>query len=271
MRNAEWSIPQRSSALGVFIPHSAFRIPTMSNLIEVQNLSAKYGDRLVLQDVSMEVRGGEIMVILGGSGCGKTTLLKHIIGLLFPHSGTVRLFERDIARMDERDRNETLRRIGVMFQYGALLNSLTIGENVALPLQMGEGLLAPTIERIVRMKLHLVGLDHAYSLYPPELSGGMRKRAALARALARDPEILFCDEPSAGLDPVTALGIDELLLTLNGELGMTIVVVTHELRSIDRIAHRITMLESGHVLFAGGLQEAKTSGIEGVREFFLEE
>jgi len=250
---------------------SEIRNPTMPNLIEVQNLFAKYGDRLVLQDVSMEVREGEIMVILGGSGCGKTTLLKHIIGLLFPHSGTIRLFERDIVRMDERDRNETLRRIGVMFQYGALLNSLTIGENVALPLQMGGRLLESTIGRIVRMKLHLVGLDRAYDLYPPELSGGMRKRAALARALARDPEILFCDEPSAGLDPVTALGIDDLLMTLNRELGMTIAVVTHELRSIDRIAHRITMLDDGQVLFMGGLQEAKASGIERIRAFFLEE
>ena len=241
------------------------------NLIEVQNLTAQYGDRLVLRGVTMQVREGEIMVILGGSGCGKTTLLKHVIGLLVPHSGTVRLFDRDMAEMDEREVNETLKRIGVMFQYGALLNSLTIGENVALPLQMGTALSDSTIGHIVRMKLRLVGLDVAYDMYPPELSGGMRKRAALARALARDPQILFCDEPSAGLDPVTALGIDRLLMTLNRELGMTIVVVTHELRSIQRISHRITMLDEGEVVFMGGLEEAKALGGEQVRRFFLEE
>ncbi|MCK5328280.1 MAG: ATP-binding cassette domain-containing protein [Candidatus Latescibacteria bacterium] len=241
----------------------------MKPMIEVEDLYSTYGDRFVLQGVTMQVRAHEIMTIVGGSGCGKTTLLKHVIGLYTPHSGRIRLFGREMLGMDEAEFGALLKQVGVMFQYGALLNSLTVGENVALPLQMHTDLPDALIYKIVRLKLHLVELDQAFELYPPELSGGMRKRAALARAIVMDPKILFCDEPCAGLDPMLSLEIDRLLLKLNQALNMTIVLVTHELESIRRIAHRITMLDAGKVLFSGTLEEAERSGIRRMEEFFL--
>ncbi len=241
----------------------------MKTIIEVEDLYSTYGDLFVLQGVTMQVRAHEIMTIVGGSGCGKTTLLKHIIGLYAPHSGRIRLFGREILGMDEVEFGALLKQVGVMFQYGALLNSLTVGENVALPLQMHTDLSDALIFKIVRLKLHLVELDHAFELYPPELSGGMRKRAALARAIVMDPQILFCDEPCAGLDPMLSLEIDRLLMKLNRALNMTIMLVTHELESIRRIAHRITMLDAGKVLFSGTLEEAECSGIRRMEEFFL--
>ncbi|MFH1008240.1 MAG: ATP-binding cassette domain-containing protein, partial [Candidatus Latescibacterota bacterium] len=233
----------------------------MNPVIEVADLYSTYGDRFVLEGVTMHVRAREIMAIVGGSGCGKTTLLKHIIGLYTPHSGHISIFGRDIVQMKEAEFAAVLKKVGVMFQYGALLNSLTVGENVALPLQMHTDLSDALIARIARLKLHLVDLDQAFELYPPELSGGMRKRAALARAIAMDPQILFCDEPCAGLDPLLSLEIDRLLMKLNRTLNMTIMLVTHELDSIRRIAHRITMLDAGKVLFSGTLEEAEHSGI----------
>ena len=241
----------------------------MKTVVEVEDLYSAYGDRFVLEGVTMQVREHEIMAIVGGSGCGKTTLLKHIVGLYRPHSGQIRLFGREILEMDEAEFGALLKHIGVMFQYGALLNSLTVGENVALPLQMHTDLPDALIYKLVRSKLHLVELDHAFELYPPELSGGMRKRAALARAIAMDPQVLFCDEPCAGLDPMLSLEIDRLLMKLNRALHMTIVLVTHELESIRRIAHRITMLDEGKVLFSGKLEDAERSGIRRMEEFFL--
>ncbi|MBN1307667.1 MAG: ATP-binding cassette domain-containing protein, partial [Chitinispirillaceae bacterium] len=205
-------------------------------VITIKNLVAKYGDRTILNDISTSLYPLKITVILGPSGCGKSTLMKSIVGLLKPAAGNVHIFDTEILDQDDPRSIEVLKKTGVLFQNGALLGSITVGENVALPLQMHTSLSEPVIDEIVRMKLNQVDLPNAVDLYPNELSGGMRKRAALARALALDPPLLFCDEPSAGLDPVTSAGLDDLLLRLRSTLGITIIVVTHELLSIDKIA-----------------------------------
>lgn len=223
---------------------------------------------MVLDGVDLEVDHGEIIAIIGGSGSGKTTLLKHFIGLRRPVGGTVELFGQDWWALDELERERVLRRVGVLFQNGALLGSKTLETNVAIPLEQHTKLPESVIERIVRLKLRQVGLEDAMDLMPAELSGGMRKRAALARALALDPVLLFCDEPSAGLDPSTSLHLDQLLLDLRSELGLTIVVVTHEIASIKRIADRIAYLEKGKLIFIGPLSEALVTDIESVRSFF---
>ena len=239
------------------------------NAVEVHNLSVRFGTNTVLEGVNLDVPNGEITVIIGGSGCGKTTLLRTIIHLTEPASGSVKLLGNDIASLEEDETDLLLRRVGVMFQQGALMNSLTVAENIALPLEMHTDLSPQLIERLIRQKLHMVELSHAYSLYPSELSGGMRKRAALARAIALEPEILFADEPSAGLDPVVSRGIDNLFLRMKQELGMTVVVVTHELASIHRIAGHIAFLSEGRMIFWGKPQEATSSGIPEVEGFFL--
>ena len=240
----------------------------METAIAIEQLCVAYGDSVVLDGVDARIDKGDIAVILGGSGCGKSTLLKSIIGLVEPRSGNIEVLGFDAASLDEKTRPELLVRLGVMFQYGALLNSLTIADNLALPLEMHTDLSRELIEAIVRTRLASVSLSHAYDLFPNELSGGMRKRAALARAMTLDPEILFCDEPSAGLDPVTAAEIDELLLTLNRELGTTIVIVTHELLSIARLDGRLIMLDKGRVIFTGSVAEAHSSEHEIVYPFF---
>jgi len=240
----------------------------MQRLIDISELYVAYGSTLVLEGIDMHLDQGEIAVILGGSGCGKSTLLKTIIGLVSPRSGHVEILGQNLPELNNEEQQSLLQRIGVMFQYGALLNSLTVGENVALPLEMHADLNPVLVEDIVRTRLHLVGLDHAFSLYPTELSGGMRKRAALARALALDPDILFCDEPGAGLDPITAAGIDHLLLTLNHSLGTSIIIVTHELLSIERLDGRLIMLENGQVVFTGSVAAVHSSGIPSVAHFF---
>lgn len=236
--------------------------------LEVVDLVAKYGERTVLDGVRMTVDRGEVHVILGGSGCGKSTLLKHVIGLLKPAAGKIELLGTDLVAVDEGERNAVLARIGMLFQGGALLNSLTIAENVALPIRERSVLPEDVVQEIVAMKLALVSLTHAAQLTPPELSGGMKKRAALARAMATDPEILFCDEPSAGLDPVTAAELDDLLLNLKQSFGMSVVVVTHELPSIENIADRVTMLDKGKVIASGALAEVKRMDHPMVRSFF---
>ncbi|MHB2154454.1 ABC transporter ATP-binding protein [Calditrichota bacterium GD2] len=237
-------------------------------VIRVQNLVSGYDERIVLDDISFEVVEGEILVILGTSGCGKTTLLKHLMGLMQPYSGAIQLLGHDLLKADENEMLKMMRQIGVLFQNGALLNSITVAENVAIPLEQHTDLSKDLIEDLVRLKLSLVGLDRAAHALPSELSGGMRKRAALARAIALDPKVLFADEPAAGLDPVTAAALDRLLLNLRDLLGMTLVVVTHEVGSIRRIADRILFLHKGKAVFYGKLSDALKSDIEPVQKFF---
>ena len=236
--------------------------------IDIERLRVAYGDHLVLRDVSLRVQQGEVAVIVGGSGCGKSTLLKAAIGLVEPSAGAVRLLGSELRSLAESRQDALKKRIGVMFQYGALLNSLTIGENVALPLEMHTDLEADLVREVVLTRLHLVGIGQAIDRYPNELSGGMRKRAALARAMVLEPDILFCDEPGAGLDPVTAAEVDRLLLTVNRDLGITLVVVTHELLSIERLGGRLLMLAGGAVLFSGPSKEARLSGKPELAGFF---
>lgn len=240
----------------------------LTPIIEVNNLVAKYGERTVLQNVSTKIYPFEIRVILGTSGCGKTTLLKNSIGLIRPFSGSVKIFGQTIGELDSPQTMDVLKKVGILFQNGALLGSLTAGQNVALPLQMHTSLSRDMVDEIVHLKLAQVDLPHAADLYPQELSGGMRKRVAMARALVMDPPLLFCDEPSAGLDPVTSNGLDELLLKIRETLGITIVVITHELLSIEKIADKIIFLDRGRLLFDGLLDDARK--IEGgpVFDFF---
>ncbi|MBC7792628.1 MAG: ATP-binding cassette domain-containing protein [Clostridia bacterium] len=236
--------------------------------LEVKNLTAKYGERVIMSGVSMHVRKGTIHVILGGSGSGKSTFLKHVVGLMMPAAGEVRLLGMNIAEADEPEYEATMCRVGMLFQGGALLNSLTLHENVALPLQEMTTLSKSVIDDIVRMKLEQVSLLHAAERVPPELSGGMKKRAALARAMALDPEILFCDEPSAGLDPITAVELDHLLIDLRERFGMTIVVVTHELASIELISDDVTMLGRGSLIATGDFRKIRQDDDPRVRAFF---
>jgi len=236
--------------------------------VSVRNLVAKYGETTVLSDITTDFKTSEVRVILGGSGCGKTTFLRSIIGLLKPYSGSILLFGSEMGDPDNPETVALQKKIGVLFQNGALLGSLTVAENIALPLQMHTDLPDSLIMEMVRLKLAQVDMPHAFGLFPGELSGGMRKRAALARALALDPPLVFCDEPSAGLDPVTSAGLDDLLLKLRDTLGITIVVVTHELLSIEKISDSIIFLHKGSVLFDGPFAEARAIDTGPIGNFF---
>jgi len=242
----------------------------MQNLdiaIEVTGLRTKYGDHEVLKGLTFGIPKEKTTVVLGGSGCGKSTLLKHLIGLLKPSEGSIAINGKEITGLDEAGLDEVRRKMGVLFQGAALLNSMTIGDNVALPIREHTKLSEATVQIMVRMKLDLVGLSGFDHFYPSQLSGGMKKRAGLARALALDPAILFFDEPSAGLDPVTAAGLDELIIKLRDVLRMTIIVVTHELPSVFAIADYVIMLDKGQLIFAGHLEELKTSNHPRIRIF----
>ena len=228
-------------------------------IIRVEDLVTHYGDRLILNHVNLDFPTGETMVILGGSGTGKSTLLRQIIRLDRPTSGRILIKNQDICCMTEERFNQVRRKIGMLFQGAALFNSMTIEENVALPLHELTQLEDSTIRIMTRIKLDLVGLNGFESYMPAQLSGGMKKRAGLARALAMDPEILLFDEPSAGLDPITAAGIDSLILKLKSAFRMTIIVVTHELASAYMIADRITVMDRGEVIVTGTPEEIRNS------------
>jgi len=230
--------------------------------IEVLGLVTHYGERMILKGIDFDVRPSEIMVIMGGSGSGKSTLMRHLLALEAATSGSVEVLGEDIARLGTRARAELSKKIGVAFRSGALFSSLTVGENIQLPLAEHTKLDAATMAIMTRMKLEVVDLAGFEDLMPSELSGGMIKRAALARAIIMDPKILFCDEPSAGLDPVVAAQLDDLILRLRDAMQMSIVVVTHELESAFKIADRITILDEGKILKVGTVDEIKNSDNE---------
>lgn len=240
--------------------------------LKVENLVVKYNDDLILDDISFSVKSGEIFIIMGSSGSGKSTLLRHMVGLERPFSGQVFIEDTDIFSANERTYMDFLKKVGVLFQSSALIGSMTIAENIALPIIEHLDIDEKLIPMIVRMKLSTVGLASFEHHLPSEISGGMKKRAGLARAMALNPDILFLDEPSSGLDPITATGIDELILHINRTLGTTIVIVTHDLDSIFTVAQRAIMLDiNTRKIIAEGKPLALKKGHENpeVRNFFL--
>ena len=242
-------------------------------IIEVTGLTMGYGGKVLLKDVTFAVMPGEVFVILGGSGSGKSTLLKHMIGLYEPLAGHVFIHDKDIVTAQGRERRDILRLFGVTYQAGALFGSMTVLENVCLPLEEFTSLPKDAREAVARLKLKLVGLEGTEEKLPSELSGGMQKRAAIARAMALDPAILFLDEPQAGLDPVTSAGLDDLILTLSKNLGITFVMVSHELASIFAIANRALMLDgkAQGVIALGPPKELREHADPRVRQFFNRE
>jgi len=235
--------------------------------ISVRDLRVKYGEREILHGINFDVPAGETLVILGGSGSGKSTLLRALVGLENPSGGSIWMRGKDFAAMKESERDELRKRMGMSFQSGALFGSMTVAENVALPLREHTNLDNSTIEIMVRLKLNQVGLSGFENYMPAQLSGGMKKRAAIARALAMDPEVLFFDEPSAGLDPIIAAGIDELILKLKQAFRITILVVTHELSSAFLIADRMILLIKGNIVADATPEELRNSTQPRVRQF----
>jgi len=236
-------------------------------VIEVKDVVKKFGDRTVLDGVNLKIYKGETFVIMGGSGCGKSTLLRIIIGNIKPTSGKVYLFGQDVTELDEDGMDEIRKRIGMSFQSSALFDSMTVSENVSLPLVEHTKLEKSVIDIMIKMKLELVGLRGFEDLMPSELSGGMKKRVGLARAIAMDPQIVFYDEPTAGLDPIVAAVIDKLIMDLSAKLSFTSVVVTHDMKSVMQIGKRIAMLYEGRVLEVGTPDEIKNSKNEMVQQF----
>jgi len=236
-------------------------------MISLRDLRVAYSGREILHGINFDVLRGETMVILGGSGSGKSTLLRTLVGLEKPTSGEVWMRGKNFGAIPDVERDEIRKRLGMSFQGGALFGSMTVGENVALPLREHTNLEESTVEIMVRLKLDQVGLSGFEHFLPSQLSGGMKKRAAVARALAMDPEILFFDEPSAGLDPIIAAGIDQLILELKKAFHMTIIVVTHELASAYLIADRMVLINKGDVIALGTTEEMKNSKHPKVRQF----
>ncbi len=240
----------------------------MERILEVKDIQAKYDEKIVLDGITFDVKKGEIFLIVGGSGCGKTTLLKTLCGLLLPSKGSIKIMGEEITELDEEEKAKILQNIGIAFQSSGLINSITVGENVALPLKEYGKVSPELISEVVRIKLSLVGLAGVEEMMPEELSGGMKKRAGLARALALDPPLVFFDEPSAGLDPIIAVELDELILNLRDLLGTTFVIVSHELESIKKIADRVLMLDEGKCIFCGTMVEVEKTDIPRVKQFF---
>jgi phospholipid/cholesterol/gamma-HCH transport system ATP-binding protein len=234
-------------------------------VIKIQDLVTHYGPREILHGVNVDVREGEILVIMGGSGSGKSTLLNTLLGLVHPTSGSVKILGQEFHRITDVEQTKLRQKMGVAFQGGALFSSLNVLENIILPLREHTKLDLNTMRIMARLKMQVVNMSGFEHLMPSELSGGMIKRAAFARAIVMDPKILFCDEPSAGLDPIVASAIDELILNLRDAMGMSIVVVTHELESAFRIADRICVLDKGHILMIGTVAEVRASKNERIQ------
>jgi phospholipid/cholesterol/gamma-HCH transport system ATP-binding protein len=237
-------------------------------VIVVEDLVVAYGDKVVLEGIDLEIRPGEIFVILGGSGSGKTTLLRNLVGLMRPVSGRILIKGEDFTSMSDDRRMEIRRKMGMCFQGSALLGSMSVADNVALPLREHTKLEDSTIDIMTRIKLELVGLGGSEDAMPSELSGGMKKRAGIARAMAMDPEIIFYDEPSAGLDPIVAAGLDKLIRTMQSTFNLTSVVVTHEMESVKIIADRVCVLYEGRVAGIGTLDELRAADHPYIQQFF---
>jgi len=244
----------------------AVRGENPGDVIKVKDLCTHYGEREILKGVNLDIQQGEIMVIMGGSGSGKTTLMRNLLGLNRPSSGSVHILGKDITRIGTRELYGLRRQMGVAFQGGALLGSMSVAENIELPLRVHTKLDDNTIRIMTRMKLEVVNLAGFEDLMPSELSGGMLKRAALARSIIMDPRLLFFDEPSAGLDPVVSAELDELILRLKDAMNVTIIVVTHELESAFKIADRITVLGEGRVLMTGTVDEVRNSDNKSIQD-----
>jgi len=237
-------------------------------VISIKNVSKIFNGRTVLKDINLDIYKGERLIIIGGSGCGKSTLLRCLINVYQPDSGSLKFFGTELVGLkDEKKMDDIRKRFGILFQNGALYNSLTVGGNVALPIKEHSDLAQSVIDIMVKVKLELVGLRDFHDLMPSQISGGMQKRVALARAIALDPEVLFYDEPTSGLDPIMTAVIDELIVELNKKMNMTSVVITHDMASAYRIAHRIVMLYKGEVIATGTPEEIKNSQNKLVQQF----
>ena len=238
-------------------------------VISVKNLTKSFGSRKILNDITLDIHEGETLVVMGGSGCGKSTFLRHLIGAIRPDHGEVWMFGKNIATATEDEMDGIRKRFGMLFQSGALFDSMTVGENIALPLREHTKLDDNIVKIVVKMKLDLVGLRGFENLMPSQLSGGMKKRVGLARAIVMDPKIVFYDEPTAGLDPIMTGVIDKLTIDLTKKLQITSIVVTHDMNSVFRIADRIVMLHQGNILQIGTPEEIKNSKEPLVRQFIL--
>jgi phospholipid/cholesterol/gamma-HCH transport system ATP-binding protein len=239
-------------------------------VIEVKDLVTSYEEKIVLDKISFSTYENEIFAVLGGSGCGKTTLLRHLLGLLKPDAGSISILDYDITKANDDEMQPLREQIGMVFQGAALFNSMTLAENISLPLEEYTDYPTRVIRDIVDWKLHIVGLDHARDYLPAELSGGMKKRAAIARAMVMDPKLLFFDEHTTGLDPVMAAELDRIIIRLRDELNITVVVVTHDLTSIRRISDRAIMIADTHIIASGSIKEMEQSGDSRVINFFMQ-